>query len=109
MEVKAESGRGDKVILSGVLARLGSACAPWAHSNQPKAGKSSRPDQPFKQFLRGKGEEGGNYMANRNRHTFKKSQKELKRKKKAAEKMARRQGKKNLGKEEEKPEAESDQ
>jgi len=78
-------------------------------SNQPKAGKSSRPDQPFKQFLRGKGEEGGNYMANRNRHTFKKSQKELKRKKKAAEKMARRQGKKNLGKEEEKPEAESDQ
>ncbi|MBW1920631.1 MAG: hypothetical protein JRI79_10835 [Deltaproteobacteria bacterium] len=48
-------------------------------------------------------------MANRNRHTFKKSQKELKRKKKAAEKMARRQGKKNLGKEEEKPEAESDQ
>ncbi len=27
-------------------------------SNQPKADKSSRPDQPFKQFLRGKGEEG---------------------------------------------------
>jgi hypothetical protein len=34
-------------------------------------------------------------MAKRNTHSFKKSQKELKRKKKAKEKLARRQGKKD--------------
>lgn len=34
-------------------------------------------------------------MAKRNDHSFKKHQKELKRKKKAEEKMARRQGKKD--------------
>jgi len=27
--------------------RLGRACAPWAHSNQPEADESSRPDQMF--------------------------------------------------------------
>jgi len=35
-------------------------------------------------------------MGKRNRHSYKKFQKELDRKKKAAEKMARRQGKKDL-------------
>ncbi|MGD9034021.1 MAG: hypothetical protein PVJ69_08200 [Desulfobacteraceae bacterium] len=34
-------------------------------------------------------------MAKRNTHSFKKYEKELKRKKKAKEKLARRQGKKN--------------
>ena len=34
-------------------------------------------------------------MAKRNRHSFKKLQKEVKRKKKAKEKMARRQGEKD--------------
>ena len=34
-------------------------------------------------------------MAKRSRHSFKKHEKELKRKKKAKEKMARRQGKKD--------------
>jgi len=34
-------------------------------------------------------------MAKRNRHSFKKLEKELKRKKKAKEKLARRQGKKD--------------
>lgn len=34
-------------------------------------------------------------MAKRNRHSFKKMEKEIKRKKKAKEKLARRQGKKD--------------
>ena len=38
-------------------------------------------------------------MAKRNTHSFKKFQKELERKKKAKEKMARRQGKKDLANE----------
>ena len=38
--------------------------------------------------------EGKGLMAKRNAHSFKKFQKELKKKKKAKEKMARRQGKK---------------
>jgi len=36
-------------------------------------------------------------MAKRNRHSFKKLEKEIKRKKKAKEKLARRQGKKDQG------------
>jgi len=42
-------------------------------------------------------------MAKRNSHSFKKFQKELKRKKKAKEKMTRRQGKKDQATDDDKP------
>lgn len=49
----------------------------------------------------------GEIMARRGRHSFIKYEKELKRKKKAMEKMARRQGKKNQATEDEREEAEN--
>jgi hypothetical protein len=49
--------------------------------------------------------EMGSAMARRGQHSFKKRQKEIKRKQKALEKMARRQGKKKQAPDEGKPDA----
>jgi uncharacterized membrane protein YukC len=47
----------------------------------------------------------GNIMARRGQHSFMKRQKEIKRKQKALEKMARRQGKNKQEPDEDKPDA----